>query len=191
MSCVIIVHGAVSSGKTCTCLELVKRAKAQGIMVGGILSIRAYQDTELIGYDGLDLESKDVFPLARLRTIVDDPGWFLFGDLIYAFSVRGFERANSILIRLAETLSSSSIIFIDEFGRLEKAGLGIFLGALRVAERLKAGGTAIFTCRTDLVEAVEDLVHDKAESIIRFEPNNLEALWSTVLKYVDHAELNV
>jgi len=191
MSCAIIVHGAVSSGKTCTCLELAERARAQGITVGGILSIRAYQDTELIGYDGLDLASKEVFPLVRLRKVVDGPDWFLFGDLIYAFSVRGFERANSILTHLADTLSSSSIIFIDEFGRLEKAGLGLYLGASRVAERLKAGGIAIFTCRTDLVNAVEDLVYDKAESIIRFEPNNLEALWSTVLKYVDHAELNV
>jgi len=191
MSCAIIVHGAVSSGKTGTCLELVERARAIGITVGGILSIRAYRDTELIDYDGLDLMSRDVFPLVRRKTVVDGPDWFLFSDLVYAFSVRGFERANSILRHSVETLSSSSIIFIDEFGRLERAGLGIYPGALRVAEKLKAGGIALFTCRTDLVDAVEDLVRDKAESIIRFEPNNLESLWSTVLKNIDHAELDI
>jgi len=188
MSCAIIVHGTISSGKTRTCLELVERARAKGITVGGILSLRVYQDEELIGYDGLDLASGNTFPLARLRAMVDGPDWFVFGSLIYAFSVPGFECANNILIRSAETLSLSSVIFVDEFGRLEKEGFGIYSGASRVAEKLRSGGVAVFACRTDLVDVVEALTRGKAQAIFRFEPDNLEALWCTVLKYIGSAE---
>jgi nucleoside-triphosphatase THEP1 len=185
MSCAIIVHGAVGSGKTCACLELVERARNKGIPIGGVLSVRVYQDEELIGYDGLDLMSRDVFPLARLRDRANDPDWFVFGRLIYAFSVQGFERANSILMHSAETLSHSSIVFIDEFGRLEREGLGIYPGALRVAEKLRTGGVAVFACRTDIVDVVETLTRGKAHVIFRFEPKALEALWRTVLNCIE------
>jgi nucleoside-triphosphatase THEP1 len=185
MSCAIIVHGAVGSGKTRACLELVERARAKGIPIGGVLSVRVYQDEELIGYDCLDLTSRDVFPLARLRGRVNGPDWFVFGSLIYAFSVQGFERANSILIHSAEALSHSSIVFIDEFGRLERAGLGIYPGALRVAEKLSVGGVAVFACRTDVVDAVEALTRGKAQVVFRYEPKDLEALWRTVLNCIE------
>lgn len=188
MSCAIIVHGSTGSGKTRACLELVKRALAKGIPVGGILSVRVCQNEELIGYDGLDLESGNFFPLARLRTMVEGPNWFLFGSLIYAFSIPGFEHANSILTRSAETLSQSSIIFVDEFGRLERAGLGMYPGALTIAEKLRTGGVAVFACRTDIVDAVEALTGGKAQAISKFEPSELDALWRTVLRCIDHAD---
>ena len=191
MSCAIIVHGTISSGKTRACLELSERARAKGIPVGGILSPRVYQDEELVGYDGVDLASGNTFPLARLRATVDGPDWFVFGSLIYAFSVPGFERANSILIYSAQTLSLSSVIFVDEFGRLERVGLGIYPGALKVAEKLRVGGIAIFACRSDVVEAVEALMRGKAQVIFRYEPKELEALWCTILKYINNAELNI
>jgi nucleoside-triphosphatase THEP1 len=190
MSCAIIVHGAVGSGKTRACLELAERARTRGIPVGGVLSVRVYQGEELIGYDGLDLASDEAFPLARLRGREDGPDWFVFGSLIYAFSAPGFERANNILMRSAETLSQSSTIFVDEFGRLERAGLGIYPGALRVAEKLRIGGIAVFACRSDMVDAVEALTRGQAQDIFRYEPKDLEAIWGTVLKYVNHAELN-
>lgn len=180
MSYAIVIHGPIGSGKTCACLKLAERARSRGVPVGGILSIRVYQGGELIGYDGLDLAVGEVFPLARLRGRVESSDWFVFGRLIYAFSAPGFERANRILTRSAEKLSRPSIIFVDEFGRLERVGLGIHLGASKVAEALREGGVAVFACRTDMVDAVEELVHSKAQASYRHDPGDVEALWCRV-----------
>ena len=180
MSCAILVHGPIGSGKTCTCLSLAERARAEGVTMGGILSIRVYQDERLIGYNGLDLATGAFFSLARLSSQVEGSDWFVFSHLRYLFSIPGFERANRILTWSAEALSRSSIVFVDEFGRLEKAGLGIYLGAAKVAKALRGGGVAVFTCRTDMVEAVEELVRGKAQASYRHEPGDIEALWCRV-----------
>ncbi len=184
MSCAIVVHGAIGSGKTTTCLKLAERARAEGVPVRGILSIRVYQDGTLIGYDGLDLASGQAFPLVRLRGLTENSDWFEFGRLKYAFSIPGFERANRVLTRSAEELGHPSIVFVDEFGRLERTGKGIFLGAARVAEALRGGGVAVFACRTDMVEVVEELVRGKAQAVFRHEPGDAEALWREVQGYV-------
>ena len=181
MSCAILVHGDMGSGKTCTCLKLAERARGRGVDVGGILSIRVYQGGELIGYDGLDLAVGEVFPLARLRGRVAGSDWFVFGRLRYVFSTSGFERANRILTRSTEEVNRPSIIFVDEFGRLEGAKLGIYLGASNVAEALRGGSVAVFTCQTNMVEVVEELVRGKAQALYRHEPGDMEALWRRVL----------
>jgi len=182
MSCAVLVYGPIGSGKTCTCLSLAERVRAEGVPVGGILSIRVHQDGELIGYDGLDPASGQVFPLVRLRGQVKSPDWFVFGRLIYAFSVPGFKRANRILTRSAEALNRPSIVFVDEFGRLERAGQGVYPGAVKVVEALRGVGVgvAVFTCRTDMVEAVEELVRGKARCMFGVEPGEVEALWCRV-----------
>lgn len=180
MSCAILVYGPIGSGKTCTCLKLAERARAENINVGGILSMRVYLDGELIGYDGLDPSSGIVFPLARLGGMVDGSDWFIFNHLIYAFSTQGFELANHILKRSAEALNLPSIVFVDEFGRLEREGLGIHPGALRIAESLRGGGVAIFSCRTDMVGAIERLVRGRVRDLFKEVPGDVEALWSRV-----------
>lgn len=180
MSCAVLVYGPIGSGKTCTCLKLAERARAENIPVGGILSIRVYKDGKLIGYDGLDPSSGIVFPLARLRGMVVGSDWFIFNHLIYAFSTQGFELANRILKRSAEALNLPSIVFVDEFGRLERERLGIHPGALRIAESLRGGGVAIFSCRTDMVVAVERLVRGRVRDLFKEVPGDVEALWSRV-----------
>ena len=186
MSCAILVYGPIGSGKTCTCLKLVERAKTENIPVGGILSIRVYQDEELIGYDGLAPVSGQVFPLARLRRRVDGPDWFTFSHLKYAFSTKGFDQANRILTRSAEALNCSSIVFVDEFGRLERARLGIHPGAVRVAESLRDEGIVIFACRTDMVGAVEGLVRGRVQHVFRQEPGDVEALWRSIRERIKY-----
>lgn len=184
MSCAVIVHGAIGSGKTSACLELAGRARARGLPVGGILSVRVYRGEELIGYDCLDLTDGGVFPMARLRERVDSSDWFVFDRLIYAFSASGFERANRILTGAAEKVGQPSIVFMDEFGRLERTGRGIYLGAVRVAEALRRGGVAVFTCRTDMIEAVMELVEGKARVTYPYHPRDLEAIWQRVLNCI-------
>jgi len=182
MSCAIVVHGAIGSGKTNTCLRLAERANREEAAVGGIITLRQFQRGELMGYDCQEVASGRTFPLARLRENVEGPDWFEFGGLKYAFSLQGFERANEILARSVQDLSRNAIVFVDEFGRLERAGLGLYEGAKKVAEGLRDGGIAVFSCRTDTVEFVEGLVHNHAQAVLRFEPGDEKLLWLTVKK---------
>ena len=187
MSCAIVIHGPIGSGKTCTCLKLAEMARAGGIAVSGILSVRVHQDGALVGYDGRDLACGQVFPLVRLRSRVEGSDWFSFDRLKYAFSVPGFERANRILASSADGLGRSSIVFVDEFGRLERAGQGIYTGAERVAEALRGGGVAVFACRGDLVEVVEELLRGGTEAVFRHEPGDAEELWRRVQEFLGRA----
>jgi len=182
MSCVIVVHGAIGSGKTKTCLRIMERANRERVAVGGIVTPRLFQNGELIGYDCQEVASGRTFPLVRLRKISEEPDWFKFGGLKYTFSVQGFERANEILARSVQDLSRNAIVFVDEFGRLERAGLGLYEGAKRVAEGLGDGGVAVFSCHTDTVELVEGLVRNHAQAVLRFEPGDAELLWLTIKK---------
>jgi nucleoside-triphosphatase THEP1 len=182
MSCAIVLHGAIGSGKTCTCLRLVERARSEGVPVDGVITLRLFQEGKLIGYDCQSVASGEVFPLVRPREMVRSLDWFRFGDLKYAFSVQGFKRANEILVRSTQRPSRGSIIFIDEFGRLERAGMGLYEGARKVAEGLSVGGITVFACRTDTVDVVKSLVGGNAQSILKFEPGDAEPLWLTIKK---------
>ena len=186
MSNVVLVYGLIGSGKTRTCIDLVERLLSINKNIGGILSKRVYQEGELIGYDCLDVSSGQIFPLARLWNQVCGPDWFNFRELKYAFSTSGLKRANSILIGLSKGLNIPSIVFIDEFGRLESAGAGMYPGITRVVESLKmhAWNTAIFTCRTDLIEAVEKLLTGQAQNVSKCEPGDLEKLWNMIQEYI-------
>jgi nucleoside-triphosphatase THEP1 len=176
MSCVI-VHGPKGVGKTKTCLDLAERVSAEGFSPRGIVSPAVFVDGEKIGYDCLDLASGVAFPLVRLRDMVGGPTWFPHGNIKYAFSVPGFERANELLTHSAQALGEASLVFVDEFGRLEMEGLGFYSGAVRVAEALSQGGVAVFACRTDALDAVKELVVRRARTVKEFESGNTDVIW--------------
>lgn len=180
MSCAIILQGPIGSGKTKTCLELVEKARAEGVSTGGVVSPRVFIDGRLAGYDGLEPASGEVFPIARLRERAEGPGWFSHGRMIYLFSAPGFERANEALRLSAEESGRPMLIFVDEFGRLEDAGLGLHPGASRVTEALKVGVVSVYTCRTNLVSAVERLLQGKAEETHVVVPGDADALWGLI-----------
>jgi hypothetical protein len=74
-------------------------------------------------------------------------------------------------------MGSTPLVFVDEFGRLENAGLGFYSGAVRVAESLTPGCTAVFACRTDMVYAIKKLVLGRAREVIEFEPGDANSIW--------------
>ena len=180
MSTVIILHGPIRGGKTEACLEIMNLARSVGIRTLGVLSPRVFSEGETIGYDLLNPETEENFPLARLRKLVDGPDWWLYGNLIYAFSLPTLKRANRLLSASAEAMGSNVLLFVDEYGRLEKAHLGFYSGANDVSRRLDRGGIVVFSCRTDLVDAVDELVQDRAESIHTMESNDLKAIWTLI-----------
>jgi nucleoside-triphosphatase THEP1 len=176
MSCVI-VHGPKGVGKTKTCLDLAERVSAEGFSPRGIVSPAVFVNGKNIGYDCLDLTSGAAFPLVRLRDMVGSPTWFPHGNIKYAFSVPGFERANELLTQSAQALGEASLVFMDEFGRLEMDGIGLYTGSLRVAEALSQGGVAVFACRTDAVDAVNELVAGRARDVKAFKSGDTGIVW--------------
>jgi nucleoside-triphosphatase THEP1 len=179
MSIAVLILGGIGEGKTRACLELAERCEGEGIKVYGIVSPRVFQEGRLMGYDGLDLSTRVRFPLARLREVVEGPDWFEFGGLRYAFSKSGFDRANSILLSSSEARTKPSIIFIDEFGRLEAAGQGLHPGVLRVVERI-GEGPAIITCRPELQCYLSNLVGNRGINWLYYKPQDLEEAWLTI-----------
>ncbi|MBS7638590.1 hypothetical protein KEJ49_06920 [Candidatus Bathyarchaeota archaeon] len=193
MPVIILIMGAVRKGKTTACLELAERCRRRGLKVYGLVSPRFFLEGRLVGYDCLDLSSHVSFPLVRLKEVVEGPDWFHFGGLRYAFSTSGFERANSILLSSSEALDRSSIIFVDEFGRLEAAGQGLLPGVLRLADRLKKGGLAVFTCRPELQGSLRKLVENKGIKLLPYEPPYLEDIWLEIqrsLKSISDATIS-
>jgi nucleoside-triphosphatase THEP1 len=180
MSKAIIIHGAIGAGKTKTCLDLVHKAKDFGIRVEGVISPRVFEGESLIGYDCRQVSSREAFPLVRLKGHTMGLDWFHFGGLMYAFSTEGFERANNILIRASIEMTPSTLIFVDEFGRLEDKGQGLHRGASAVASKLAEGGVAVLTCRSDLVESVCDLLGRGAPDAVVLEAGDSGSAWDIV-----------
>jgi len=171
----IIIYGPIGSGKTLTCLRLAEKLRKQGLKVLGLISPRVYEDNSLIGYDLLRVSTGERIPLCRVPERADE-SWLHYGRLHYAFSPKAFNWGNQVLEEEAEELHEETVIFIDEFGRLEARGLGLHRGAIRAAERLQGGGAAIYSCRDDLAEKVEKLLSGRARSISRHRAGDLEGI---------------
>jgi nucleoside-triphosphatase THEP1 len=182
MSVAVILHGPIGCGKTMTCHGLVDKAQEAGFPIGGVITNRHFVEGKLIGYDCVDLSTGESFPIARLSDEVEGADWFVYRNLKFSFSHSGFDRANNILTAASEYLKKPGLVFVDEFGRLERKGLGLFSGVMKVTDALREGGVAVFSCRTDLAENVTKLLRGKAMMIYRREPGNLDSLWNIVVK---------
>ena len=180
MSKTIIIHGAIGAGKTRTCLELVNKANDSGIRVDGVISPRVFEGESLVGYDCQRVSSGEAFPLVRLKEHADGPDWFRFGGLMYAFSAEGFERANDILIQASKEMTPSTLVFVDEFGRLEAEEHGFYRGASSVAAMLEEGGVAVYTCRSNLVDSVQDLLGRGAPDAVVLEAGDTGSAWEII-----------
>jgi len=180
MSKAIIIHGEIGAGKTSACLELVSKANDLGIRVDGVISPRVFKGKKLIGYDCQQILRGETFLLVRLTEHADGPDWFHFGGLRYAFSTEGFERANDILIQTSKEMNPSTLVFVDEFGRLEDKGHGFHRGASAIASRLEAGGVIVFTCRSNLVDSVLDLLGRGAPDVVVLVVGDSVSAWDII-----------
>jgi len=148
--------------------------------VEGIISPRVFEEESLIGYDCQRVPTGETFPLVRLKEYAVGSDWFHFGGLMYAFSTGGFERANAILVRASREMTPSTLVFVDEFGRLEDKGQGLHRGASAVASKLAKGGVAVITCRSDLVESVYDLLGRGAPDAVILDAGDAGSAWDIV-----------
>lgn len=145
----IIIHGPLGSGKTATAKKIAKTAKERGIKVRGILAERLITGNETIGYNGLNLETGRREPLVKATYLADSQDWEYHGRPRYRFSKNGFKTANRNLVEAARDLDPRTIVFVDEFGHLEKNEKGLFPGVSALAEAISDGGVAVVLCRSE------------------------------------------
>jgi len=106
----ILWTGEKHSGKTTSVTNLVEIARNEGFNVAGLLAPSLYNDSELLGFDAIDLHSEARFPLAKRKT-----GQF-------TFFTEGIEFGNTALSTTAT--KSADLVIVDEFGPLELNGQG-------------------------------------------------------------------
>ncbi len=149
----LIVHGEVSSGKTLRGEEIADRARVNGYSVHGILCQRVMRDKETIGYEMVDLESRNTMPMVYRETEVRGDEWKqLMGPFLY--NEQSFKEANRLLKEAAYGMDDKTLVVVDEYGHLEARGFGVYPGLMTITESLESGGNLLILCRTDKVDDV-------------------------------------
>jgi nucleoside-triphosphatase THEP1 len=169
---VIIVTGAIDSGKTSWCRELVAANPA----IRGVLLLKVYRQGHRIGYDAWRVPEGARLPFARTEGH-EPPGWDT-AERIGPFSISraGLQNANSWLSEAAAAsrtapASGSRAVIVDEIGPLELAGGGLSpgLGTL-LASAIQM--TLYIVVRRDSVEAVCDRFGISGYTLVEVEPEN-------------------
>jgi nucleoside-triphosphatase THEP1 len=114
---VYIISGKISAGKTTFTKKLAVELKRHNVRVGGIISEKVVSDSQVIGYDLIDIETNDSEIFLRRSDDVVKERIGRFG--IFA---GGIERGIAILTRVKQ--SDNSIVIIDEVGALELGDKG-------------------------------------------------------------------
>jgi nucleoside-triphosphatase THEP1 len=142
---VYIISGKISSGKTTFAKKLALELKSHNVPVGGIISEKVVSDSQVSGYDLIDIETnKSEILLRRSDEAVE--------DRIGRFGIfaGGIDRGNAILTRVM--LSDNTIVIIDEVGVLELGDKG-WSGSL--TEILKTSNKhLLIIVRENLIEEV-------------------------------------
>ena len=182
MRCAVILHAPIGGGKTRTAEVAAGRARADGIKVMGVLSMRI-PDTDGGDprYEILELDTGLRVPLVKPICMGSNGDWESLGNPRFAFSREGFSRANLALQRAAEGMREGAVVFVDEYGRLESERKGVYPGAVAVADSLRQGGVAVYLCRGDKVAEVTELVKGKATRTFALEAGDSDALLRIIL----------
>jgi len=145
----ILWTGAKHSGKTTAAAELVRRLRAEGFCVAGLLAPAVYRADELTGFDVIDLQTGKRIALAN--RVIETGGHQRFE---FTEGGRSFGKA-ALNISAAR---SADIVVVDEFGPLELSGGG---WREEVDRLLRAGDSVVMVVvRDELAEKVERLYSD-------------------------------
>jgi nucleoside-triphosphatase THEP1 len=176
MRCAVVLHAPIGGGKTRTAEAVIEGAKVDGIKVMGVLSRRHLGESSSPCYELLELDTGRRMPLVKPARAGNGDGWESYGNPRFIFSKKGFFYANQALKRAADEMRNGVVVFIDEYGKLESGHLGIYIGALLVANALRKGGIAVYLCRDDKVAEVHELVDEKAYRVFDVEAGDVDGL---------------
>lgn len=107
--------GPKHSGKTTSAIRLIQMVRIEGFIVAGILEPSLYYNSELVGFDVLDIQNQKRMPLARRKKDKSTTG-------LFNFITDGLKFGNAVLGTEATKLAD--LVIIDEFGPLELKGNG-------------------------------------------------------------------
>jgi len=114
---VFILSGSMNQGKTKQIKKIIEKLKSHKIEVEGIYSPKIMEDTNITGYDIINVSTNKRSPFLRLS------GSDSMGRIgKYYILPEGHEDGLNALKQAGE--SNTNIIIIDEVGRLELQGLG-------------------------------------------------------------------
>ena len=185
LNCAIILHGSSGEGKTTTASKVAEEARKLGLNVKGILCRRLFSGASLQGFDVINLETGESSIFARLRTEVSGPEWLINEPLIYAFLKMSLHDTNNILVNAAKNIDKKTLIIIDEYGRLESKGLGIFQGFKAVINADSKVGTVLIICRTDKVEEVSQILKEKTNRLFIYRSGDFESIIRILTEYIE------
>ena len=136
-----LLVGEIGCGKTSTGLRLLSLLRQSGIVVGGFLAPRILKDNETVGYSLIDLATNATHPFASLEPSDVPIGRFFVS-----------EEGLSIADRAVKTaLGETSVVFIDEVGKLELGGGG---HAPAVRRLLASNAVPVLLVRDEVVDEV-------------------------------------
>ena len=121
----------------------------------------------------------ELFPLARVRGHASGGSWVTFGRLGYLFSRAGLDRANRILAS-ASGMASRGVAFIDEVGRLEMGGKGLYGGLMALLDRPDPGLVVVASCRLGADAWLSDLAAARSIDVKRLEAEDTGRLLDCV-----------
>ena len=156
---VILITGGIGSGKTSSLMGVRRWAEESSLGTAGIISPRIFRGDQLIGYDALNCSTGESFPIARIPEVAEGDDWIGFQGLGYLFSTAGFDRANAHLEEAAGRMRETSIVMVDEIGRLEMRGGGLRPGLEAVLDSVRGGrGHLLVSCRLQSLAMVREMV---------------------------------
>jgi len=159
--------GPKHSGKTTAAAELVRRARAGGFRVAGVLAPALHRGGELSGFDLVDASTGERAPLARR----EGAGSLRAGSFV--FCADGIERGHAAL--MSGTARSADLVMVDEFGVLECRGEGW----RRAVDDLlaSASGTIVLVVRERLAERVGRLYASRRpQALPASEPSSVDSV---------------
>lgn len=112
-----LLTGPTHSGKTTFLLKMLDIFKQKGNSCKGLLSPARFSNKRRIGYDGINILTGEIFPLARIE---GSPGWPKAGR--FFFNPEGLAEAKSAV----GDLSPTDLTIVDEIGHMELRGDGLW-----------------------------------------------------------------
>ncbi len=182
---IIVMTGGIGSGKTAFCLRLRQTARDSGVAVGGIISPRRFEGGRLVGYDGMDCATGDLFPLAAIPEVARGSEWSAFAGVKYRFSVSGIARANELLEVLASSTRPPTVVFVDEVGKLEMGGQGLYMGFMGTLRARVLPRLLIISCRLEAASWAQALTLHLPAVHLRWTPERSEDPWGLLRSVLD------
>jgi nucleoside-triphosphatase THEP1 len=171
---IFIISGSRDKGKTAFTEKTVDELKRKNFPVGGILSMKIMEDTQIIGYDIVDIETNDTEMFLR----VNEEIW---KEKIGRFHInpKGLEMGKTILN--PARLNDKKLVVIDEVGMFELDNRG-WAGCLQ--ELIEASKNHILiTVRDTLIKDVIKKWNMKNVVLFKVSETDPVTLSKSILEY--------